>query len=348
MRRAEVGGRAMRFGVLITSPYPGDVDPALVREHIRQQATLASANNFDGLFAAQHYLTGPHSAMLQPIPTLAYLAALAPGLYLGTSIFLLPLHSPVDVAEQVATLDILCEGRLLFGVGQGYRDAEFRSFGLDRRTRRPRLAEGIQLTRRLWAEDDVTFHGEFFRVDGVSIAPKPIQRPGPPILVGADTVRTVGNVPDIGDHWIASRRHSKTFLCQALPAYKAGLARQGRPFEGLFLFRDLCMAESATQAETRIKDAYERMYRLYRQWGQPGEAYDPTFEELKRERLIVGSPDDVADQVLGYHREFGAEFMWFTVYWPGMDPAWSLETIRLFGERVIPAIKRATSASSSP
>jgi alkanesulfonate monooxygenase SsuD/methylene tetrahydromethanopterin reductase-like flavin-dependent oxidoreductase (luciferase family) len=56
----------------------------------------------------------------------------------------------------------------------------------------------------------------------------------------------------------------------------------------------------------------------------------------------VGSPEEVADQVLGYHREFGAAFMWFTVYWPGIDPQWSLETIQLFGERVIPAIRRAT------
>ena len=227
---------------------PVDIDPVQLHEHIRRQALVGSESTFDALFAAHHYLTSPHSAMLQPIPTLAYLAALAPGLYLGTSIFLLPLHSPVEVAEQVATLDILCGGRFLFGVGQGYRDAEFRSFGLDRRSRRPRLVEGIQLIRKLWAEDDVTFDGRFFRVNGVSIAPKPIQRPGPPILVGADTVQSVARVPAVGDHWIASRRHSKTLLREALPAYKAALERQGRTFKGLFLFRDLCMAESATQA----------------------------------------------------------------------------------------------------
>jgi alkanesulfonate monooxygenase SsuD/methylene tetrahydromethanopterin reductase-like flavin-dependent oxidoreductase (luciferase family) len=338
----------VRFGILLTSPYPVDIDPVQLHEHIRRQAIVASESNFDALFAAHHYLTGPHSAMLQPIPTLAYLAALAPGLYLGTSIFLLPLHSPVEVAEQVATLDILCGGRFLFGVGQGYRDAEFRSFGLDRRSRRPRLVEGVQLIRKLWAEDDVTFDGQYYRVNGISIAPKPIQRPGPPILLGADTVQTVARVPEVADHWIASRRHSKTFLREALPAYKAALAHQGRPFTGLFLFRDLCMAESTTQAEARIKDAYERMYELYRQWGQPGEAYESSFDELKRERLIVGSPEDVAEQVLDYHREFGAEFMWFTVYWPGMDPAWSLETIRLFGEQIIPVLKRATPASPMP
>jgi alkanesulfonate monooxygenase SsuD/methylene tetrahydromethanopterin reductase-like flavin-dependent oxidoreductase (luciferase family) len=338
----------VRFGVLLTSPYPVDVDPARLREHLAQQALVASRSGFEALFAAHHYLLGPHSAMVQPIPTLAYLAALTPGLFLGTSIFLLPLHNPVDVAEQVATLDILCGGRFLFGVGQGYRDAEFRSFGVDRRSRRRRLVEGLQVIRKLWAEDDVTFRGEHFQLDGVSIAPKPIQRPGPPILVGADTVQSVVRVPEIGDHWIASRRHSKSFLQQAVPAYQAALERQEKRFTGLFLFRDLCLAESAATAEARIKDAYERMYQLYRRWGQPGEAYGSSFDELKRERLIVGSPENVADQVLGYHREFGAEFMWFTVYWPGMDLRWSLETIQLFGERVIPVVKRATPSSPLP
>jgi alkanesulfonate monooxygenase SsuD/methylene tetrahydromethanopterin reductase-like flavin-dependent oxidoreductase (luciferase family) len=63
---------------------------------------------------------------------------------------------------------------------------------------------------------------------------------------------------------------------------------------------------------------------------------------LRQERLIAGSPDEVAEQVLAYHREFEAEFMWFTVYWPGMDLQWTLETIQMFGERVIPEIKRTT------
>jgi alkanesulfonate monooxygenase SsuD/methylene tetrahydromethanopterin reductase-like flavin-dependent oxidoreductase (luciferase family) len=333
----------VRFGVLVTSPYPGDLNPLEMQRHLARQAAVASASGFEALFAAQHYLTGPHSAMLQPFPALAYLAALAPGLYLGTSVFLLPLHHPVEVAEQVATLDVLSGGRFLFGVGQGYRDAEFRSFGLEKHQRRERLAEELQVIRRLWAEDDVTFHGRFFNLEGVSIAPKPIQRPGPPVLVGADTLRSVAGVPEIGDHWIASRRHSTSFLREAVPVYEAALERHGREFGGLFLIRDLCVAERAGEAETRIREAYEQMYRLYRRWGQPGEVYEETFEELKRERLIVGSPDEVVEQVLAYRRDFDVEFMWFTVYWPGMDTEQSLETIRMFGEQVIPAVKRATS-----
>jgi len=271
-----------------------------------------------------------------------------PGLYLGTSIFLLPLHYPVQVAEQTSTLDILSEGRFLFGVGQGYRNVEFQSFGLEKRHRRDRLVEGVQVIRKLWAEDNVSFQGEFFQLDGVSIAPKPLQRPGPPILMGGDTVRSVSRVPEVGDHWIASRRHSKAFLRQALSVYKDALEQQGKEFKGLFIFRDLCIAGSSREGEDRIKEAYERRYRRYQQRGQPGERYDLPFDELKKDRLIVGSPGEVIEEVMAYHREFGAEIMWFKVDWPGMDPQLTLETIQAFGEQVIPEIKRATPSCPVP
>jgi len=99
------------------------------------RAQVAYKNNFEGLFVAQHYLTGPDAAILQSIPLLAYLAGQVPGMYLGTSIFLLPLHHPVMVAEYISTLDNLSGGKVLFGVGQGYRDNEFNSFGIDKRQR---------------------------------------------------------------------------------------------------------------------------------------------------------------------------------------------------------------------
>jgi alkanesulfonate monooxygenase SsuD/methylene tetrahydromethanopterin reductase-like flavin-dependent oxidoreductase (luciferase family) len=269
-------------------------------------------------------------------------------MYLGTSIFLLPLHHPVMVAEYVATIDNLSGGKFLFGVGQGYRDLEFKSFGIDKRQRRTRLVEGLQVIRKLWSEDAVSFHGECFQLDGVTIAPKPLQRPGPPILMGADSVKTVSRVPEVADHWIASRRHSRPFLREAVPAYKAALERQEKEFKGLFIFRDLCIADSLRQAEERIREGYERRYRRYQQWGQPGERYDLSFDELKQDRLILGSPAEVIEQVMSYHEEFGAEFMWFMVDWPGMDPRFTLETIQRFGEEVIPQLKRLTPSCPVP
>ncbi len=337
----------MRFGIEFGT-YPTQLDSVEVCRVVSQQAQVAYKNNFEALFVGQHYATGPDTAILQSLPLLAYLAGQVPGMYLGTSVFLLPLHPPLMVAEYTATLDILSGGKFLFGVGQGYREIEFKSFGVEKRHRRDRLVEALRVIRKLWSEDEVTFHGRFFQLDGVTIAPKPLQQPGPPILIGADTVTTVAKVPEIADHWIASRRHSKAFLREAVPVYKAALEQNGKPFKGLFIFRDLCIADSSKEAENRVRGAYERQYQYYHREGQPGERYDLSFDELKQDRLILGSPTEVIEQVMAYNEEFDAEVMWFMVDWPGMDPRFTMESIQRFGEEVIPQIKRVTPVSPTP
>ena len=185
------------------------------------------------------------------------------------------------------------------------------------------MEERLQVIRKLWAEDDVTFNGEFFQLDEVTMSAKPIENPGPPIFVGADTLKSVPREREVGDHWIVSRRHSKSFLRQAVPPYRSALEGKGKEFKGLFMFRDLCVAGSTREAKQRVQEAYERMYQVYHQWGQPGERYDQDFEELKKERLIVGTPEEVSEQVMAYHREFVVEFMSLPVYWPGMNPHWA-------------------------
>ena len=330
----------MRFGVEF-GIYPAHFNGQDALRQITDRAQVAYNSNFEALFVGHHYAAGPESAIFQPIPLLSYLAGQVPGMYLGTAVYLLPLHQPLMVAEYSSTLDYLCGGRFLFGIGQGYRDVEFNSFGIEKRQRRDRTVEAIEVIRRLWSEDNVTHHGQFYHLDGVTIAPKPLQQPSPPLLMGADTIETVARVPKIADHWIASRRHSKTFLREAVPAYKASMERNGKPFKGLFIFRDLCIGASAKEAENRLKSDYERQYEHYKRWQQPGEKYDLSFEELKRDRLIVGSPTEVAEQVMAYHEEFGAEIMWFMMDWPGIEPRYIVESIQRFGEEVIPQIKRA-------
>ena len=194
----------------------------------------------------------------------------------------------------------------------------------------------MQAVRVLWTGQTSSFEGRFYRFEDVSIRPTPIQQPGPPVWVGADTVPTVARVPDIGDAWVASGRHTRTFIREALPGYRARLEELGRPFEGLPLFREMHVAEDSRSAEEGMKDALRAQYESYARWGQPGERYDLDFDQLKEERILVGAPQEVAERVTEYRDEFDVPFMWFRLYYPGMDPKRALETIRLFGEEVIP------------
>jgi alkanesulfonate monooxygenase SsuD/methylene tetrahydromethanopterin reductase-like flavin-dependent oxidoreductase (luciferase family) len=326
----------VKFGVYIGPLYPGEMDGAQAFDLALAMARTAHENGFDGIFAAHHYAMGPSHMIFHPFVTLARMAAECPGSYLGTAIFQLPLAHPVEVAEATSLLDVMCGGKLLFGVGQGYRELEFRSFGVSRAERRVRLAEAVQAIRTLWVEEPASFNGRFYQFADVSIRPKPIQRPGPPVWVGADTVETVARIPGIGDAWVASGRHTRSFIRQALPEYRRQLEERGRAFDGVPMFRELHVAADSRRAEEEMKDALQAMYESYARWSQPGERYDLEFNQLKEERILVGSPAEVAERVIEYRDEFDVPFMWFRLYYPGMDPELALETIRLFGQEVIP------------
>lgn len=133
---------------------------------------------------------------------LCYLAGKTTRIRLGTHVYLLGLRHPFVAARAVQTLDIASGGRAEFGVGAGWLESEWRATELDPRTRGRRLDEAIGVCRRLWTEDVVEHHGEFYDFEPVMFAPKPAQRPHPPILVGGDSEPALRRAARLGDGWI--------------------------------------------------------------------------------------------------------------------------------------------------
>jgi alkanesulfonate monooxygenase SsuD/methylene tetrahydromethanopterin reductase-like flavin-dependent oxidoreductase (luciferase family) len=330
----------MKFGVYIGPMYPGDMEATQAFEFACMMARTAHESEFDGIFAAHHYAIGPSHTLFHPLLLLARLSSEFPGGYLGTGVYILPYTHPIIAAEATALLDVMCGGKLLFGVGRGYRAIELESFGIPRAERGARLAEGVRALRTLWCEDPASFEGRFYRFTDVSVRPRPIQQPGPPIWIGADTVESVARVPEIGDAWLSSPRHTRTFIREALPGYRRRLDELGRPFAGVPMVREMHVARDSRRAEETMRAPLGAMYASYARWGQPGERYDLDFDELKIERVLVGSPHEVAERVIEYRDEFDVPFMAFRLYYPGMDPELALETIRLFGEEVIPLCRQ--------
>src|SRR2546426_8440367 len=145
----------MKFGMgLSVQPLPGASQPARFQEPV-ERVRLARAVGFPSVWASQHYLSAPFT-YFQPIPTLARVAAEAPGMTLGTGCLLLPLHHPVEIAEQLATLDVITAGRFVFGVGLGYRDVENEAMGLNPKEGVGRPVEGLQVIERLWNGEPLT------------------------------------------------------------------------------------------------------------------------------------------------------------------------------------------------
>src|SRR5262249_56267470 len=117
------------------------------------------------------------------LPVLARLAADRGSMGLILSILLLPLYNPVQVAEDVASLDVISEGRVVFGVGLGYRDVEYEAFNTSRRGRTPRFLEALEVIRRLWTEEEVTFAGKHFHLTKATCTIRPVHKPHPPSCV---------------------------------------------------------------------------------------------------------------------------------------------------------------------
>ncbi|MBI2543961.1 MAG: LLM class flavin-dependent oxidoreductase [Candidatus Rokubacteria bacterium] len=162
----------MRFGLLITNQHlPSEPLAERFAETI-EQVRLARALGFDLILFGQHFLVNEFQ-MLQPAVAAARLAAEAGPMRVGITIYLLSLLNPVAVAEEVATLDILTGGRFIFGVGLGYRDVEDQAFGLSKGERVSRLLSHLEVIRRLWAGEAVTFDSPYCRLAGARTALRP-------------------------------------------------------------------------------------------------------------------------------------------------------------------------------
>src|SRR5262245_40620322 len=180
----------MRFGLSLAMQHPMGDDLGQRFAEMLETVRLARQAGFHHVSASQHYLAAPFQ-YLQPVPVLARVAAEAGDMSLGTGIMLLALQQPVDVAESIATLDVICGGRLVFGVGLGYRGVGFGASGTPRGGRLSRFREAREVARRLWTEEAVTFDGNHSQLRDARLTTRPLQKPRPPILLAASNDRMV-------------------------------------------------------------------------------------------------------------------------------------------------------------
>ncbi len=207
----------MRFGVHI--PHVGHLAS---RENIATFVRRAEELGFHSLWVSDHIVipqgmetrypgrasgrfpVTPDMPFLEPLITLAYAASLTQRMLLGTSVLILPMRHPIIVAKELATLDVLSGGRLIFGVGVGWLKEEFDALGASFAGRGPRTDEYLEAIISLWTQDDPSFEGSHVRVQGIGFAPKPLQKPRPPIWVGGVSPGALKRAGRYGDAWHAT------------------------------------------------------------------------------------------------------------------------------------------------
>ncbi|MGC2204160.1 MAG: LLM class flavin-dependent oxidoreductase [Stellaceae bacterium] len=336
----------MELSLIVRGQHPaGDDMQARLADDL-ELVRRAERLGFSAVVKGSHYSAHPLQS-LQQIPFLAQAALLAPKLRLVCGLVLLPLHKPLDIAEQLATLDIMCGGKLVFGCGIGYRDVEFRAFGLTRKQAPTRFEECLLAVKRLWTEEFVDMTGTYFVLDHANCTVKPLQKPMPPVWIGANADAAIRRAARLGDCWYINPHSTLTTLARQMDVYKRALDECGKPFPAeLPMRREVFVARTRAEAIRLARPSLEIKYSTYREWGQDkvmpaGDDFDHDFDELLEDRFLIGSPAEVAERLVDLQRRLKVNHLVASVHWPGMPNTLALEQMQILAEEVMPAVASA-------
>ncbi len=342
----------LKFGIMTMPQHPRTDSPTKRFRETVELTRLARDAGFHSIACGQHFLSPPYQN-LQSLPLLARLAADSGSMDLILSILLLPLYNPVQVAEDVASLDVISEGRVVFGVGLGYRDIEYEAFNTNRRERTGRFLESLELIRRLWTEEEVTFAGKHFRLSKATCTIRPIQKPHPPIWIAANDDAAITRAGHLGCTWLLNPHVTLTTLERQMPLYKDALAKAGNSLPAAVpIIKEMHIAKTREEAIKVAQPYLEGKYQAYADWGQdkalPGqESFRVPFEDLAKDRFILGSVEDVIHQIEEHHRRLGINHFIFRIWWPGMEAYHAYRVIELMGAHVIPHFLQRLDATTS-
>lgn len=330
----------MEIGLHLSSEAPPGTPLAQQIEEMLEHTRIADRVGFAKVGMGQHYLL--ENPKPQTIPMLGRLAAETTKAGLFTSVLLLPLHQPVEIAEQVATLSAMVP-EVCVGVGAGYVDREFRNFGVKKRTRGQRVTEGVEIMNRLWTENNVTYDGEHYAVEDATLTPKPAAKP--PVWCGGSAPAAVDRAARTADAWIPSPQVSLAALGEAKERYDAIRGETGKA-TAIPLFREAFVAPTTEEAFEIATPTLKAKYSSYfeRELEEDAAALAEVtrgsdgFREYAADRFLIGSPVEVCEMIEEYDRVADLSHLLMRVRRPGLPSEQVKACIELIGDEVIPNV----------
>ena len=324
----------MRLSLFLSAQADLGESPAERLRVVAHQAQLAESLGFETVFLGHHYLAS--SQFFQPLPTAAYLAALTDRIRIGLGIYLATLHHPLALAEELATLDVLCGGRLTAGFGVGYRRAEYEALGIPWAHRNQRFEKYLALMRALWKGETVAYDEDWGKTDRAKVHLRPVQSGGPQVWMGAFGPKGIQRAARLDASWFGTPDGSVSVVAERFEIFRAALRRWGHSEDRAYpLAREVAVAESSEAAIEAVWPHLARQYRGYRSWDS---AEQLTAKNALAEHAVIGDPDQVIVRCRAYGEEAGVTEIMCRVEWMGMDPSIAERTIRLLGAEVAPAL----------
>jgi probable F420-dependent oxidoreductase len=307
-----------------------------------RECERAEAAGFDSVWLGEHH----NNPLLYPRPLLglAAIASRTRRLRLGTGVLLLPLYRPLDVAEEGAIVDVISNGRLILGVGAGYAPEEFEAFDVSMKERASRMDEAVPLIQRLWAEERVTHEGRHYRVTNATVAPRPVQRPRPPIWFAGWVEPAIRRAARMGDAWLGGPSARLDELARCVRLYRDARRDAGHDRDGdIALMRYLFVARNAAQARAVAGAPFIRAFEhTYFKWPHPVVKRPPgdlTIERLAEDRIILGDPESCLRQLERFRDELGLSHLICRLSVAGIPADAARESVDLFTREIMPALQ---------
>jgi len=343
----------MRFGFFDQLPCPDGFTEQQRYKDILAQIDLADTLGYDTVWLGEIHFIRPFSILADPLMVLAAAAQRTSHIRLGTAVTLLPLHNPIKIAEEAAIADILSNGRLEFGVGRGIA-RHYATYGIPPEESRARFDEALDFILAAWTNQSFSFDGKYFQARDLTLVPRPVQSPHPPVRIAANSPDTFPfaagrrlpifaspliNPPDklkaglkIYRDGLPAGQHVDTAIAFPLHVAKSREAARAEAEPGLMRFMHIALEAALPPAQDpKSFEAFhavrERMARV-------------AFADIEREMGVFGDPPQCVARIRELQDEYGFdEFIGYFNQGGLMDPVHVRETMTLFAREVIPHFK---------
>jgi probable F420-dependent oxidoreductase len=303
------------------------------------QAALADQWGFHSIWLSEHHFTedGYCPAVLS---LLGNLAARTERARLGTFILLLPLYHPLRLAEEIAALDIISDGRIDLGIAAGYRPEEFRSHGIPVGERGTRMEQGIEILRQAWTQERITHHGRHYSFDALPVEPKPLQKPHPPMWMGGESPAAIRRAVKYDCHFMPT-----TTGHTSIPAFRREVAAQSKSESdfSIALPRVIYVTDDPEEGWNELKDHLLYQHNVYCQWAVDAGMLRPdggvvldTPERLPRHQYLIGDAQTCIAALEALQAELNVDEITLWAVLPGFDIDKATRSLERFANQVIP------------
>ena len=349
----------MKFGLFHSVQLPNSNAQQRYYREALDQVLRAEQLGFDSVWFTEHHFTR-HGIVSATLPVLAYLAGVTSTIRLGTAVTVLPFHNPIQLAEDAATVDLLSDGRLDFGVGRGYQWGEYNRLNIPMDEADRRFEESMEVITQAWtAEEPFDHRGEFWTFNDMTVLPRPVQLPTPPVWVAASSENSMNRVATHNWNLLVSQGETFQGVAHQMEYFRRALGEASFEYRPnrITVARAMHTAPTAAQARAdsevpfawfrqtgnevsappdRRADLLPDNFERYRQRFAANPTFD--YEAAVENVILFGTPELVSQKIDGLHQS-GVENLILFINYGGIDTQKVIASMELFATEVMPQFR---------